>query len=248
MSEHSKEELDKVIFRITQMRKIAASTHSRAESETMLSKAAQMLAQYSLTEAELLSQNDGTNVSGINVIQENIIYESGRTVLWKSTLAMGLAKLYGLLILSSPVRHPVSHRNITRYRVIGQDSDVKMALYLMETLLTEIKELAELYVPSGSTAKKGSNRERESWSLGCVKGFLEKMTAEQEVVFQQASSQALTLLGNKVQSATEAFEGYHGRKLGQPKKVYHKTHIDKETYESGLKKGHKLTITKEIDQ
>lgn len=229
--------LEKVIAKIRQLRAISESTHSRAERETTIHLAAKLIAEYQLSEAEIVAQ--GKEGEEIDLTGEHIIYESGRRTLWKNNLAIGLAELNGLFLYNAQVRGGKSHRLVTRYRVIGRKSDIEIALYMMSYLVSTISELADDYVRP--TNKRGGNPERESWCVGCVAGFIAKMKAARDAVNQQATSTALVFIGNKAKEAKDAFIAKTGITL-EAQKYRSAAQHRSELYHSGYRKGQTLNV------
>lgn len=231
----------KVIGKINALRKIADSTHSKAEKETCLTLAAKLIAEFQLEESEL-AVKDSANAELIDLDSESIIYESGRISQWNSELACGIASLNGLYIINAWVRNAETHRKGNRYRVIGRRSDVEIALYMMSYLTTMITELSFDYVPGNRDGKRGVNPERESWSLGCVRGFIAKMQAAKDDVNKAASCTALVFIGNKVEEAKTAYMAKAGIKKMRNTSYRPKGQITGETYHSGFRKGQTLTV------
>lgn len=232
------EKLQKIILRINQLRAISQSTHSKAESETCLKLVAKLLAEYQLDEATIEAETGKVN-DPIDLDGEHIIYESGRITVWKSELALGIAELNGLFIYNAIVRGGISHRKQSRYRIIGKTSNIQVALYMWEYLSGEITRLASDYVPGGS--KRGVNPERESWMLGCVRGFLAKMKAEKENTMKQATSAAMVLVSNQAKEAEEAFKKKTGIVLGRSSYRSQAQH-NADSYSSGYRKGQTLNV------
>ncbi len=236
----------KVIGKINALRKIADSTHSKAEKETCMTLAAKLIAEHQLSEAEL-AVKDSSLGEPIDLDSESIIYESGRINQWKSELACGIAALNGLFIMNAQVRNDTSHRLGNRYRVIGRKSDVEIALYMMAYLQTMIADLGYDYVPTGRDTKRGVNPERESWCLGCVRGYLKKMNDAKDAVNKAATSTALVFIGNKVLEAKTAYMAKAGiTKMG---KSNYRSHAQRneETFASGFRKGQTLSVTQGLN-
>ncbi len=234
------EKLSKIIGRINQLRAISCSTHSKAERETTLLIAAKLIAQHQLDEAQLIVET-GNAGEPIDLDSESIIYESGRLNAWKSELALSLAQLNGLFVYNAQVRNAETHRKGNRYRVIGRRSDIEVALYFMSYLTAMISDLSYDYVPKAHDAKRGVNPERESWSLGCVRGYVAKMKAERDEVNRAGTSSALVFIGNKAQEAKAAWQEKTGIKLTKSTYRSHAQH-NSETFNSGYKKGQTLTV------
>lgn len=231
----------KVIGKINALRKIADSTHSKAEKETCMTLAAKLIAEHQLSEAEL-AVTAGNTGEPIDLDSESIIYESGRINQWKSELAVGIAGLNGLFIMNATVRNAETHRKGNRYRVIGRRSDIEIALYMMSFLTDMISNLSYDYVPGGKDKKRGVNPERESWSLGCVRGYLAKMKAEKDAVMKAATSTALVFVGNKAAEAKAAYMEKAGIKRMGTSNYRPQGRTDAETYASGFRKGQTLNV------
>lgn len=244
--------IQKVISKIQRLRKIASSTHSRAEQETAFSIAAKLIAENQLSEIEL--QIKENSVEGIELDQEHIIYEAGRSSPWKAELVWGLAKINGLFAFVSTIRHPITHKNGRRYRVIGRLSDIQVAIYMFEYLTETIQELSDKEFPHNFKVdgygtlvmKRGVNPEKESYCLGCVYGFVAKMEKESTEVMRQASSQAMVLISNKAKEAEQAY-------LSKTKMKMHslppsKAQRDSDALNRGYVKGQTLSVDKGLEK
>ena len=229
--------IQKVIAKIQQLRKISESTHSKAEKETTIALAAKLIAEYQLSEAEV-AVKENVNEE-IDLTNEHIIYETGRSTPWKMELVFSLAKLNGLFAYSSQIRHSTTHKRATRYRVIGRISDIEIARYMFDYLVSTIQELVNEFVPTAK--QRGVNPARESWCLGCVRGFIAKMNAEREKVNQTATSTALVFIGNKAKEAEEAFKGAN-KSIVWGKRQASKAQVTADTFYSGYRKGQTLTV------
>lgn len=229
--------IQKIIARIQQLRAISQSTHSKAEAETTLQIAAKLIAEYQVSEAELQASGKGDDT--IDLDSESIIYESGRLRQWKHELARGIANLIGLFIYNAIVRNAKTHRKGNRYRIIGRKSDVEIALYMMSYLVSEIERLVVNYIPVGQ--HRGINPERESWSLGCVHGFLTKMQDERDAVNKTATSTALIFIGNKAKEAENAWKVKTGNRLSQ-NNYKPQGQCNYDTFQAGYQQGQKFSI------
>ena len=238
------DKINNIIGKIQKLRALAGSTHSKNEAEVCIAQAARLIALHQLSEAEVAAKM-GVNNDPIDLETESIIYESGRLCNWMSELALGLARLNGLFIYNAKVRGGINHRKVNRYRVIGRQSDVAVAMYCMNYLADTIRDLASDYVPGGS--KRGVNPERESWCLGCVRGFLDKMNTEKNDVMKQASSVAMVFIGNKSEEAERAFLQKTGITL--TRSTYRsQAKQDFDTYNSGYRKGQTLNVNPALNK
>lgn len=202
--------LEKIKARILNLRRLAKGTHSIHEAEAAAKAASKYMAEFQISEAELVSRGEAT-AEDIDVEGEHIIYDTGRSTPWKAELAWKIAELNGLYCLKY---HKSSAGRGSRYRVFGCKSDIEVALYMFQYLVGLIQELVDAAHPAGNIFvddegrlrnKRGVNPEKESWALGCVRGFVDKMNAERNAVLRSGSSGAMVLVSNKAKNAEEAY-------------------------------------------
>lgn len=229
---------DKIINQIKQMRLIAATTHSRAEAETMLQLATKLIIQHQISECELETKSPEPEQLFVDQNSDfNILYETGRSTGWKANLAWGLAELHGLYCLKYNRRGGMSHRQGSAYRVFGRTSDIEICKYVFGAMVALITELGFDYVPGSKT--RGINPERESWAGGCVAGFLAKMKAERQMVLQASNATAMVLVGNRVDQAKSALMAANPNmhtKSCAPSKASR----DADAWQSGYRRGQTL--------
>lgn len=235
------EKLQKIIARVNQLRAISKSTHSRHEAETTAALAAKLIAEYQVSEAQIETEL-GKSDDPLDLENEHIVYETGRTTPWKARLVWGLADLNGVYAYVSHIRHATTHKQGARYRIIGRVSDIEITKYMFEYLVSTISELVNDYVPSGN--KRGVNPERESWCLGAVDGFISKMKSERDAVMRQATSQAMVLVSQKREEAKTKFLAKS--KLKMRNVAASKAQVNADTYGSGYRKGQTLSVNKGI--
>ena len=234
--------VEKVINKIKALRAVANSTHSKAEKETAITLAAKLIAEYQLSEAEVEAQT-GKAAEQDDLKEGTIVYETGRTTPWKSELVVGLSELNNVFCLKFPIRDSVSHKQGSRYRVFGRRSDSEICKYMFDYLREVIEELVDDYVPGGR--KRGINPERESWCLGCVRGFLFKMKQERQGVLQLASSSAMVLV-NRQEQLKEAWMEANDRKIRSTAASKAKHQAD--TFQSGFRKGQTLEVNAGLNE
>jgi hypothetical protein len=237
----SNDKIAKLIGRINQLRAISRSTHSKAEAETCLQLVAKLIAEHQLSEATIEAESGKTDEEMFTDQESdwNVVYESGRSTPWKAKLVTGLARLNGVYCLQfHGIRNATSHRQGSRYRVFGRKSDIEITKYMFDYLVNLISSLAQDYVVGGK--KRGVNPERESWALGCVDGFLAKMTAEKAAVMRNSTSSAMVLVGNRQEEAKKALTASDPKlKIGAGQASKAQIH---DTYGSGYRKGQTLTV------
>lgn len=227
---------EKIIEKIKALRNIANSTHSKHEKETAFALASKLIAEHQISEAEIeIKTGKGEEDDLVNGA---IIYETGRSTPWKTELVWGLAELNNTYALKFPIRDSKTHRQGSRYRIFGKPSDIQITIYMFEYLTSTISELVNDYVPTGF--KRGVNPARESWCLGCVRGFLNKMDVERRQVFQSASTSTAMVLVNRQQQIKKAYEEKHKVKISQT--AASKAQHDYNYFDSGFQKGKTLTV------
>jgi len=232
--------VESVISKINALRKIADSTHSKAEKETALAMAAKLIAQYQLEEAEIQAST-GKATEEDDLINGQVIYETGRVTPWKMKLAWEVPKLNNTMALKfENIRNETSHKRGSRFRVFGRPSDIAITQYMFDYLIKLIGELSFDYVPGSNNGKRGVNPARESWCLGCVEGFIAKMRGERKAVMLNASSAAMVLVGNRSEDITEAYKVRHGIKKIRTVAPSKAQIVG--TYESGFRKGQTITV------
>jgi hypothetical protein len=232
------EKIQKMIARINQLRAISKSTHSRAEAETTAALAAKLIAEYQISEAQIEAETGKTN-DPLDLDGEHIIYETARITQWKNELAVGIAELNGLFIYNATVRGGTSHRKQSRYRIVGKVSAIQIAQYMWSYLVETITSLADDYVPP--TNKRGVNPDRESWCLGAVRGFLDKMKAAKKEALQLSTSAAMVLVNNAAEEAKTAFIKKTGIKLSAGS-YQSKAQRVGDMYASGYKRGGQINV------
>jgi hypothetical protein len=238
--------LQSIFSKIKTMQSIASSTHSRLEAETMLAMAAKLIAQYQIDMAEMEAQ--AAHQEEIDTQNEYILYETGRSSLWKTNLVVGVASLHGLFLLQCPIRDSATHRRGSRFRVLGKKHSIELAIYMFETMMKMVKELADKEFPTNIsvingklTAKRGVNTNKESWCYGCVLGFIKKMKEERGVVMKTASGAAMVLLSGEVAKAKEAYcQANPKTKFTNAQQS--KAHINGREYAAGFEKGQTLSV------
>ncbi len=252
---------EKVIDRIRRLYALAANNKNKHEHEAAASAAAKYMAEFQISEAELVSRGEAV-AEGIELDEDHCIYETGRSTPWKAELAWGVAKLNGLFCLKYQIRHSGTHRQGSRYRVFGRKSDIEIAIYMFEHLVSTIQTLVDAEYPAGQyvvddegrlVQKRGVNPLKESWATGCVRGFLTKMNVEKDAVLRSGSSGAMVLVSNKEKEAENAYIARHNAQResrGKRKtKAFHsgggsKAQTDHEAMSKGYAKGQTLTVAR----
>ncbi len=237
--QNDQKQQQKIALRIAQLRACAKSTHSRPEAETMLAVAAKLIAEYQLSDAELEAASGKSSeeemVTSFKDADDlsNVLYDTGRSTPWKMELVFGLGKLNGLYVL----QYKGSRRS--RYRGFGRKSDLEIAKYMFDTLVSLITSLGFDYVPGART--RGVNPERESWCLGCVRGFLHKMNVEKEKVLSTGSSAAMVLVSSRSDVSKGAWQAAHPKQKTTDRAAS-RAKVNYDAMNSGFRKGQTLEV------
>lgn len=228
----------RVIQKIRALLKLSESTHSQAERESAMSLAQELIAQYQVAQADIDAANGKAEEQ--DDLEGKVIFESARASGWKSELAFAVASLNNTFCLKfSGVRGEASHKRGSRWRVFGKPSDIEITQYMFESLVTTITELSKQYVPFG--LRRGVNPERESWALGCVRGFITKMTQAKAGVLATANQSTAMVLVNRpkeIEGKVLANDKTLKLRAGVPSKAQ----IKNTAFQSGFQKGGTLSV------
>lgn len=137
------ENTSKIIDRIQKLLALSTSSNPH-EAATAAAKAAQMMAEYELEEADLRVESGEANSDPIdNTYFDGI--DGQRTSTWRNAILQGVIKAfhchgwYTYVILGE---YP-NRKKENRFKVIGRRANVQTANYMYKYLVNEIKGLAE---------------------------------------------------------------------------------------------------------
>ncbi len=231
---------DSIIAKIQKLISLSKGTHSRHESEVAMAMATRLMMEHQITEAQL--QVDTSQVNDpLDLTGNKVVYETKKINLWKNNLVAGLAELNGLFVLVSQPRDPESHRKVSRYQLIGKESAIQITIYMFDAIVAEIGRWADVEVPS--RGKRGVSPERESYSLGCVNGFIAKMMAEKNEALKKATSQAMVLIKNQADDAKKAWMIANNRKKDLKETSYRSKATISSSYEDkGFARGQTMNV------
>jgi len=215
---------------IDKVQKLLALSKSSNANEAAAAAAAanKLIDQYRLSEADLEIQGQAEEP-----IEEDggYIYESGRITPWKSSLAINLAKHYGVYLWNDC--HWPSGRMVTRYRLVGRKSDITVCKYMYNWLSLECQRLSDLHTKG--RGKVAAN----SFCLGFVKGVMIQLDASRKDLEQAASSGAMIKI-NAREDAAKAF-AHSLRKLVSRAKSSH-SQIDPGAFAAGKSRGENIHL------
>jgi hypothetical protein len=192
--------LQSVIEKIQALRALAGSNTSLNEANAAANMANKLLETYRLQESDVASSNPELDPIAED---DRYIYESGKVTPWKASLVRILAAQYGVAYFNDCIRHPDTGRQISRYRLIGRKSDVEIVHYFFAWLVLECNRLSQMFA-------KGNGRVFiASWCEGFVVGIKEQLELSRASAQEQASSQAIIHLDNRMNESKAAMYAKH---------------------------------------
>lgn len=228
---------------IEQIQKLRSLSKSSNEHEAAAAaKAADKLINKHRISEEEISAADPTKKTEAKK-DDNILYETGKITLWKNMLALNLAKHYDCAVVNDVIGNPESGRKISRYRLVGTESDMEIVRYMFSWLVDMIEQL-------GKIVARGMGRVYSaSYAEGVVRGIevqLEESRKEQ-VVEAQAAGQtaALVKLDQRMELAQKKlFELYP--KLTRSKLAF-KRRVDYTALKHGIRDGKQIQLSKGLN-
>lgn len=192
----NKEDLDRLLKKVANLRALAAKAGTQAEAETAAAMADAIIAQYRIAEADL--ESHGATEEECRRAEEPL--DSGSAnghlrQLWRGILACNLARHYGCYVYRLRSRA----NGITSMPVYGRASDVAILRSMYAWLSLEIPRLAKAEQDASA---------RNSFCRGAVVGFLSALTESTRAETAKVSgSTALALVSRGAEAARMAKEG-----------------------------------------
>jgi hypothetical protein len=222
---------DSIIEKIQHLRKLSASSNI-AEATTAALIADKLISKFRISEEEINAHaTEKPEQSG------DILYESARSITWKSNLASRLSKHYGCFIYNDTARSEKG-RQLTRLRLVGLKSDMSLVHYMFNWLVFEIERLNKKNKGQGHIFCN-------SFCEGAVSGITQQLQASKEEEKKEATvnnqSQALATLDARHALAESYIRGI--MKLKTVNKPNY-SHLDGNAYDDGVKAGKNLHLGK----
>ena len=123
-------------------RLLALSKSSNAnEAAAAAGRAAEIMDKYRLTMADL----ESPSIPAEAFVKDSgaPIYETGRTVLWKTNLVYVLCNHYGVAYYYDLARSTEMGRKYTEVRLVGKPSGIEMVRYMFAWLSAEIQRISD---------------------------------------------------------------------------------------------------------
>jgi hypothetical protein len=213
---------------IDKVQKLLALSHSSNANEAAAAAAAanKLIDQYRLSEADLSSSDEDPLIE-----DDGFIYETGRIVPWKNSLAVSLATHYGCAIFNSVSYH--TGRKVSHYKLIGRKSDIQLTRYMFNWLSMECSRLSE---------KEAYGQGRvfvASYCQGFVAGVKQQLVNSRNEVKQNATSAAIIKIDAREQEANAFMNKLY--KLKNTKNVS-ASQIDPRAFDAGMNRGKNIHL------
>lgn len=129
---------EKIISRINRLFSLADSSRNPSEEEVFeaLSKAKTLMAEYEISEADLITAGEKSD-SRWTFKEERFVVETATVPMWHSQLLFGISKLTHTHVTQG------GYRGERYFRIRGESVDVGIAIALFEILKKQARRLAE---------------------------------------------------------------------------------------------------------
>jgi len=228
--------MSSIIEQIQKLRNLSKSSNEH-EAAAAARAADKLISKHRISEEELAAA-DPTKQSEAKQ-DENILYETGKITQWKNILAQILAKNYDCALLNDIMRNPTSGRKVSRYRLIGTESDMEIVRYMFSWLVDTIDQL-------GAYVARGMGRVyAASYAEGVVRGIKIQLDAsrEEQIVEAKFAGQtaALVKLDQRMALANEKLYQLcpRLRRSGTPSK----RRVDNTALNHGIRDGKQIQLS-----
>jgi len=223
--------IDSIIEKVQKLLALAKSSNIN-EAAAATAAANKLIDQYRLSEADLsLSSEDDQLIE-----DDGFVYETGRIVPWKNSLAITLAKHYGCAMFNSTV-YP-NGRKVSRYKLIGKKSDIQITKYMFSWLTAECQRLVE------KEAQGKGKIFSQSYCQGFVSGVSQQLTISREAAKQEASSAAIVKIDSREQEAIHFMNQNYNLKANKASSA---SRIDPRAFDAGMNKGKSIHLGNGLD-
>ena len=215
---------------IEKVQKLLALSQSSNANEAAAAAAAanKLIDQYRLSEADIQTSDSESDPL---VEDDGFIYETGRIVPWKSSLAIALSKHYGCALFNST--HFPNGRQASRYKLVGRTSDIKIAKYMFNWLMLECQRLSE------KEARGKGKVFASSYCQGFVAGVRQQLMASREEAKQNASQSAIIKINAREQEAIDLMNKLHRLRSNRSQSA---AQINPNAFNAGLDRGKSIHL------
>lgn len=220
-------ELSSVISKVQKLLSLANSSNAN-EAATAAALANKLIDQYRLSSADYSVSE--TEIDPL--IEDNdYIYETGRIVPWKSSLVVVLAKHYGCALFNSAY-YP-NGRKVSRYKLVGRNSDIEITKYMFNWLMLECQRLSE-------NEARGKGRVfASSYCQGFVVGIRQQLFKSRQEAKMGASESSIVKIDSREAEANQFMNKMHNlRKTNASSSM----RLDANAFHAGVDRGKSLHL------
>jgi hypothetical protein len=230
----SSQNLDAVIRKIADLRRLATSSNLH-EAEVTAAAAARLAEKHRISEAEIESRSVEPHEPAQQAA-DPLDEDGGRASLWKSHLAVVLARHYGCEVIRTVV--VTDGRQLYHWRIIGRPSDTTLVRYLYGWLTLDLARIAAREAAGRGLAWKNS------WLLGAVSGIRSQFARVATEARATADTNALVALDARAAQTAEALRAAYPRAKS---KVPRRRMVDRSGFENGHAHGTSVHLGGQVD-
>ena len=215
---------------VDRVRKLLQLSKSSNQSEALAAAgiANKLIAEHNISVAELEIQAGSSEPI---IEADGFIYETGRIIPWKRTLAVILAKNYGCAIFNSI--DPDSKRKFSRFQLVGRASDIGICTYMFAWLDATIQKLSDIEC-------KGKGKVyAQSYCQGFVTGIQLQLVSSRKEAETSGSTAAITLVNSRLDEADKWMRSQH--KLDKNKSTS-QSRVNLQAYQQGQEAGKNIHL------
>lgn len=220
---------------VDRVRKLLQLSQSSNQNEALAATAIanKLIAEHNISVAEL--EINGGNVEPV-VESDTFIYETGRIIPWKQSLAVILAKNYGCAIFNS--LDYSGGRKFSRLKLVGRASDIGICNYMFAWLVTTIQTLSD------AECKGKGKVFAQSYCQGFVSGIQIQLTVSKKEAESGFGVAAIVRVNSRLDEAEKWMRAQH-----QLKKEKHASHsrFDLAAYGQGVEAGKNIHLGKSLN-
>jgi hypothetical protein len=234
------ENTSKIMDRIKKLLALSTSSNPN-EAACAAAKAAQLMAQYELEEADLRVESGEANPDPIGTTDWDGI-DSSRTSAWRGAIISGLMKAFnchGWYHVSRIIKNGKSVKRMN-FKAVGRRVNVQTANYMFLYLENELKNLAEkAWADLPSSVVVHGKHWKNSFLLGAAyeihRRLLEQVAKEKA---EQVESKALVLVRNDRKEVTAYFNQIKPRLTS----ISSKSSYNRDAHAQGTEAGSRVNL------
>lgn len=221
-----------ILEKICHLKELAGSSNPN-EAAAAAAAADRLIQKYRIDETELHMSKASSDFEAED--SDFVLYETGRRIQWKHTLATTLAAHYGCAMWMDSSYS--TGRKRTSYRLVGVKSDMDIVNYMFTWLVSEIEMLTKMF------CRGLGHVYSQSYCEGAVTGIRDQLHAmKQESSQKYSGTTALACIDQRLDKSRDAMYKLHT----DLKKVTikSKSRFNRSAYDSGVKAGKKIHLGK----